>query len=63
MAEANTQPDPLLYGLQTIRLKHADAKAKAEAARQAKEAADAAMQDLHDHLTNHIDQVKATFIL
>ena len=63
MAEANTQPDPLLFSLQTIRLKHTDAQAKVEAARKAKEAADAAVQDFHDHLTSHIDQVKSTFTL
>jgi hypothetical protein len=55
MPETPTQ-DPLLYSFQTVRLKHADAKAKQDRAIQASE-------ELRFHLEAHIDLLREAFEL
>jgi hypothetical protein len=69
MAEATSNtPDPLAYSYQTLRLKHADAggkaQAAAEAARALQKAQDTLAQaeaDLAAHLEEHIRQLRQTF--
>jgi ABC-type phosphate transport system auxiliary subunit len=63
MADASTAADPIHESLIALRLRHQDARVKADLAARAVQDAQAARSVLEQHLQEHIEKIKSAFTL
>ena len=63
MSESATGADPIHESLIALRLKHQDARVKADLAVRAHQDAQAARTALEQHLQEHLEKIKTTFTL